>query len=100
MPFHRRFVTHCRDLPAGLHVLLYLDTQRYSVTSVKRQHRTNVRKTRRLAHPVASRFDDCSKGIILGACACLRRRSRPGTVVVSKKAMTRKMITNSITAKR
>src|SRR6516165_7926057 len=98
MPFQRRFAPHRRDLPAGLHVLLYLDTQRYSVTSVKRQHRANVRKTQQLAHPVASRFDDCGKGIILRACERLRRRSRPGTVVVSRKAMTRKMITNSITA--
>ena len=54
---------------------------------------------RPLAHPVANRFDDCGKGIILEACERLRRRRRPGTVVVSKKAMTRKIITNSITAK-
>jgi hypothetical protein len=35
----------------------------------------------------------------LKACERLRTRRRPGTAVASRNAMTRKMITNSITAK-
>ena len=39
---------------------------------------------RPFAHPVATRFDDCGTGIILEACERLRRRRRPGTVVVEQ----------------
>jgi hypothetical protein len=61
--------------------LSHLDTQGYTFTSVNERRRTIVQKIRPLAHPVASRFDDFGKGIILETCERLRRRKRLGTLI-------------------
>ncbi len=47
-------------------------------------------KIRPLAYTVASRFDDRAKITILDVCERLRARSKPGTVLASRQAITAK----------